>query len=98
ILHAGPPIAWENMCGPQQGAITGAILYEGWAISLDQAEKMAASGEVALHPCDHHGAVGPMAGIISPCMPVWVVENTEAKNRAYCNLNEGLGKVLRFGA
>jgi len=98
ILHAGPPIAWENMCGPQQGAITGAILYEGWAISLDQAEKMAASGEVALEPCHHHGAVGPMAGIISPSMPVWVVENTEAKNRAYCNLNEGLGKVLRFGA
>jgi hypothetical protein len=98
ILHSGPPIAWQEMCGPQQGAITGAILYEEWADSLAAAEKLAASGGVALEPCHHHGAVGPMAGIISPSMPVWVVENTDAGNRAFCNLNEGLGKVLRFGA
>lgn len=98
ILHAGPPIAWADMCGPQQGAITGAILYEGWADSLEAAEKLAASGGVALEPCHQHGAVGPMAGIISPSMPVWVVENADRGNRAYCNLNEGLGKVLRFGA
>lgn len=98
ILHAGPPIAWADMCGPQQGAIAGAILYEGWADSLEAAEKLAASGAVALEPCHQHAAVGPMAGIISPSMPVWVVENADRKNRAYCNLNEGLGKVLRFGA
>lgn len=98
ILHAGPPIAWEEMCGPQQGAICGAIVYEGWADTLDAAEKLAASGRVALEPCHAHAAVGPMAGIISPSMPVWVVENAAAGNRAYCNVNEGLGKVLRFGA
>ena len=86
------------MCGPLQGAIAGAILYEGWADALDAAEKLAASGAVALEPCHEHGAVGPMAGIISPSMPVWVVENTAAGNRAFCNFNEGLGKVLRFGA
>jgi len=98
ILHAGPPIAWDDMCGPVQGAITGAILYEGWADSLAAAEVMAASGQVALEPCHHYGAVGPMAGIISPSMPLWVVENADAGNLAYCNFNEGLGKVLRFGA
>ncbi|SBS78229.1 conserved hypothetical protein [uncultured Mycobacterium sp.] len=98
ILHSGPPIDWPDMCGPQRGAIAGAILYEGWAQDLDAAEKLAESGEVALDPCHEHGAVGPMAGIISPSMPVWVVENTAAGNRAFCNLNEGLGKVLRFGA
>jgi hypothetical protein len=98
ILHSGPPIAWADMCGPQQGAITGAILYEGWANTLEAAEALAASGAVALEPCHEHGAVGPMAGIISPSMPVWVVENTAVGNRAFCNLNEGLGKVLRFGA
>jgi hypothetical protein len=98
ILHAGPPIAWEEMCGPQQGAISGAILYEGWATSLDSAEKLASSGSVSLEPCHAYGAVGPMAGIISPSMPVWVVENGAAGNRAFCNVNEGLGKVLRFGA
>jgi hypothetical protein len=98
ILHAGPPIAWNDMCGPQQGAICGAIVYEGWADTLEAAERLAASGQVALEPCHAHAAVGPMAGIISPSMPVWVVENTAAGNRAYCNVNEGLGKVLRFGA
>ncbi|WP_328358497.1 DUF1116 domain-containing protein [Mycobacterium sp. NBC_00419] len=98
ILHSGPPIAWPDMCGPQRGAIAGAILYEGWADDLDAAEKLAESGAVALEPCHEHGAVGPMAGIISPSMPVWVVENTAAGNVAFCNLNEGLGKVLRFGA
>jgi len=98
ILHSGPPIEWAGMCGPQQGAITGAILYEGWADSLESAERLAASGAIALDPCHEHGAVGPMAGIISPSMPVWVVENTDHGNRTYCNLNEGLGKVLRFGA
>ena len=98
ILHSGPPIEWADMCGPQRGAITGAILYEGWADSLESAEKLAASGTIALDPCHEHGAVGPMAGIISPSMPVWVVENTDHGNRTYCNLNEGLGKVLRFGA
>jgi len=98
ILHSGPPIAWSDMCGPQQGAICGAILYEGWAKTLEAAEKLAASGGVALEPCHAHRAVGPMAGIISPSMPVWVVENTAAGNRAFCNVNEGLGKVLRFGA
>jgi hypothetical protein len=98
ILASGPPIAWADMCGPQQGAIAGAILYEGWAENLEAAEHLAASGSVALEPCHEHGAVGPMAGIISPSMPVWVVENTAAGNRAFCNLNEGLGKVLRFGA
>ena len=98
ILHSGPPIDWADMCGPQQGAITGAILYEGWADSLEAAERLAASGGVDLEPCNEHGAVGPMAGIISPSMPVWVVENADRGNRAYCNLNEGLGKVLRFGA
>jgi hypothetical protein len=98
ILHSGPPIPWADMCGPQQGAIIGAILYEGWANTLKAAEALAASGAVALEPCHSHGAVGPMAGIISPSMPVWVVENTAAGNQAFCNLNEGLGKVLRFGA
>ncbi|HZZ59772.1 MAG TPA: DUF1116 domain-containing protein [Roseiarcus sp.] len=98
ILHSGPPIAWASMCGPQKGAIAGAILYEGWAGDLETAERLAASGAVALEPCHAHGAVGPMAGVISPSMPVWVVENATAGNRAFSNLNEGLGKVLRFGA
>jgi hypothetical protein len=98
ILHAGPPIAWQRMCGPMRGAIIGAILYEGWAEDADAARAMAESGDVAFEPCHHHGAVGPMSGIISPSMPVWIVANATHGNRAFSNLNEGLGKVLRFGA
>jgi hypothetical protein len=98
ILHAGPPIEWLRMCGPMRGAIVGAILYEGWARDPEAAATLAAQGEIELAPCHHRGAVGPMAGVISPSMPVWIVLNREHGNRAFCNLNEGLGKVLRFGA
>lgn len=98
ILHAGPPIGWDAMCGPQQGAVLGAILFEGWADTLADARVLVERGTVRLEPCHHHAAVGPMAGIISPSMPVWIVRNTTGGNVAYCNMNEGLGKVLRFGA
>jgi len=98
ILHAGPPIAWERMCGPMRGAIVGAILYEGWADDAARAQQMAKAGEIVFEPCHHHAAVGPMAGIISPSMPVWIVVDATGGGSAFCNLNEGLGKVLRFGA
>ena len=98
ILHAGPPIEWARMCGPMQGAIVGAILYEGWAEDAKLAQALAEGGSIEFAPCHHHAAVGPMAGIISPSMPVWVVKDTVHGNVAYSNLNEGLGKVLRFGA
>jgi hypothetical protein len=98
ILHAGPPIEWPNMCGPMQGAILGAILFEGWADSVGEAQKLALSGDVTFEPCHHHGAVGPMAGIISPSMPVWIVHNSSKDNYSYSNMNEGLGNALRFGA
>ncbi len=98
LLHAGPPIAWEEMCGPMRGAVIGAIMYERWATSTEEAGKMADSGKITLEPCHHHAAVGPMAGVISPSMPVWIIENVTHGNRAYSGINEGLGKVLRFGA
>jgi len=98
ILHAGPPIAWARMCGPMQGAIVGAILFEGWADDADDARRLAGSGDIAFTPCHHHGAVGPMAGVISPSMPVWIVREAASGRRCFSNFNEGLGKVLRFGA
>jgi Protein of unknown function (DUF1116) len=98
LLHAGPPIVWERMCGPMQGAIVGAILFEGWASDPDSAAELAASGRIAFAPCHHYRAVGPMAGIISPSMPVWLVTNAAGHGQAFSSLNEGLGKVLRFGA
>jgi len=97
MLHAGPPIAWERMCGPLRGAVCGAIVLEGWAPDLAAAEKLAARGAVNFAPNHHFGAVGPMTGITTKSMPLLVVENRAFGNRAYCTLNEGLGKVMRFG-
>ena len=97
MLHAGPPIEWSRMCGPLRGAVCGAIVFEGWAADLAAAEKLAASGGVQFTPNHHHGAVGPMTGITTKSMPLLIVENRAFGNRAVCALNEGLGKVMRFG-
>ncbi len=98
ILHAGPPVSWDRMCGPTRGAIIGALIYEGLASDPEEAEKMASSGNIEYAPCHEHSTVGPMAGIVSPSMPVFIVKNEEYGNTAYCTMNEGLGKVLRYGA
>jgi len=98
ILHAGPPIDWSRMCGPMKGAVIGALIYEGRAKDETEAAELAASGEIEYSPCHHHNSVGPMAGIISPSMPVFVLKNKTYGNYAFCTLNEGLGKVLRYGA
>ena len=98
VLHAGPPLDWARMCGPLRGAICGAIVFEQWADDLAAAERLAASGGVQFAPNHHHGAVGPMTGITTRSMPLLVVENRAFGNRAACALNEGLGKVMRFGA
>jgi hypothetical protein len=98
ILHAGPPVTWERMCGPMRGAVIGAILYEGLATSAEEAEQLAASDKITYSPCHEHQAVGPMAGIVSASMPVFVIRNEEYGNAAYATMNEGLGQVLRYGA
>ncbi len=98
ILHAGPPIEWKDMSGPLRGAVIGAAVYEGLASDREDAERRAAAGEFEFGPCHERGAVGPMAGVVSPSMPMCVIENTTHGNRAFCTFNEGLGKVLRYGA
>jgi hypothetical protein len=98
VLHAGPPVEWERMSGPMRGAVMGGLVYEGLASTPEQAAELAASGAVEFAPCHDHSAVGPMAGVVTPSMPVWILENGSFGNRAYSTLNEGLGKVLRYGA
>ncbi len=98
LLHAGPPITWERASGPLRGAIVGALLYEGLATNWNDAERLVTSGAIDLEPCHEHSAVGPMAGVISASMRVYVLENVTHGNFAYSNLNEGYGKVLRYGA
>ena len=98
FFHAGPPITWERASGPMQGALIGGVLFEGLADTPEEAEKLLASGDVSLDPCHHHHAVGPMAGVVSPSMWMFELRDPVHGGRAWCSLNEGLGKVLRYGA
>lgn len=98
ILHAGPPIEWPRMSGPLRGAMIGALLFEGLAKTEAEAEAMIERGEIEFDPCHHHNAAGPMAGVISPSMQVYVLEDATHGTRTFSNLNEGYGKVLRYGA
>jgi hypothetical protein len=98
LVHAGPPVTWERMSGPTRGAMMGAVIFEGKAKDADEAEKLLKSGKIEFSPCHEHMCAGPMAGVISPSMLVYVVENQTQDITCYSNLNEGRGKVLRMGA
>jgi hypothetical protein len=106
FLHAGPPLTWDRASGPMRGALQGAMVFEGLAADPDRAAELLAGtsgapgsgAAITLDPCHHHAAVGPMAGIISPSMWVFELEDPATGRRAWCSLNEGLGKVLRYGA
>ena len=98
LLHAGPPITWDRMSGPVRGAVFGALILEGKAKNEKEAEALVKAGKVDFEPCHHHQAVGPMAGLISPSMMVYILENKTHGNKSYSGMNEGYGKVLRMGA
>lgn len=98
FLHAGPPIDYKEMCGPMQGAAIGAMLFEGLASNAVEAREKLEAGEINFSPNHHYRAVGPMAGLTSPSMALFVVRNETHGNLTYASINEGLGKVLRFGA
>jgi len=98
VFHAGPPLPWDSMCGPMKGAIAGACIFEGWARTLDEAERLAGSGALHFDSLHDHRACGPMSGVTTPSMMVNVIRNETAGIETYCNLYEGIGKVLRHGA
>ena len=99
FLHAGPPIGWDRAAGPLRGALIGAMLLEGLASTPEEAETALAQGDgVSLDPCHHHRTVGPMAGVVSPSMWMFELRDPVHGGTAWCSLNEGLGKVLRYGA
>ena len=99
FLHAGPPIGWDRAPGPLRGALMGGAALEGLVTDPEDAVRLFESGDgVSLEPCHHRGAVGPMAGVVTPSMWMFVLEDLATGRRTYCSLNEGLGKVLRYGA
>jgi len=99
FCHAGPPIGWERASGPLRGALIGAMLLEGLAADPADASRRLADGTgVEWVPCHHLGGVGPMAGVVSPSMWVFVLRDEAHDRTSWCTLNEGLGAVLRYGA
>lgn len=98
LLHAGPPLTWKKMSGPMRGAVIAALLYEGLADTEEEAVQLANEEKIKFEPCHHYNAVGPMTGVTSYSMPLYVVENTDVGNVAYSTINEGAGDVIRFGA
>lgn len=98
LLHAGPPVTWERMAGPMRGAMIGALMFEGKAKNAEDAEKLLSTGKIEFSPCHDHMCTGPMAGVISPSMLVYIIENVTHGIKCFSNLNEGRGKVLRMGA
>ena len=99
FLHSGPPLELSEIPGPMRGAIIGALVFEGEAADLSEAERLLDGGEMELLSCHHAGGVGAMAGIVSPQMPVLVGENdADPTQRVFSPVNEGLGQALRFGS
>jgi hypothetical protein len=99
FLHAGPPISWERASGPLRGALMGGAVLEGLVDTPEEAAALLEGGlHVRLEPCHHRRSVGPMAGVVTPSMWMFVLEDPATGARTYCTLNEGLGKVLRYGA
>lgn len=97
LLHCGPPIAWEDVCDPLRRSMRAATIAEGWAEDLAQADRLLATGEVALSPAGDHATVMPMASAIGPSMPVFVVDNEAGGTRAYAPVNQGPGDTAWFG-
>jgi hypothetical protein len=99
FLHAGPPLEWARASGPMRGALMGAAAFEGLVDDPEDAAALFADGStVSIEPCHHRSTVGPMAGVVSPSMWMFVLEDPTSGRRTHCSLNEGLGKVLRYGA
>ncbi|MFL6003254.1 MAG: DUF1116 domain-containing protein [Nocardioides sp.] len=99
FLHAGPPITWDRASGPLRGALMGAAALEGLVDDPEDATPLFDEADaVTLEPCHHRGAVGPMAGVVSPSMWVFCLRDDVHDRVSWCSLNEGLGKVLRYGA
>ena len=96
FLHAGPPIRLEDIPGPMRGAIIGGLLFEGEAKNATEAERIIDAGDIELTPCHDAGALGAMAGIITPNMPVVVARSDT--HSTFAPLNEGTDGAVRYGS
>jgi hypothetical protein len=98
VLTSGAPLAWSEYVGGQRAAVVGGALYEGLGRDEDDVERKIRGGEIVVSGCHEYGCVGSVAGIFTASMPVFVVENADRGNRAFCNFYEGPShKRLNYG-
>ena len=87
----GPADRLGGMCGPVRGACRRRDPRGAGRSRSRRADASVAGGAVEFAPCHEQGALGPMAGVISPrCRSV--VSRTDPGNRAHCNFSEGHGQ------
>jgi hypothetical protein len=97
LLHCGPPIDYADAIDPLRRSMRAAVVAEGWADGIADADQLLAGGRVALEPANRHDACVPMVTAIGPSQPVWVVENAAGGNTAFAPVNQGPGETAWFG-
>lgn len=98
VSHAGSPIAVERMCPPMRAALGAAMTLEGIAPNAAEALTLLEDGQLPLRPNHELGGVGPMVGVVTASMPVFVARDEATGRTAWTPINEGSGRVLRYGA
>jgi hypothetical protein len=97
ILHCGPAIDWPDVCDPLRRSMRAATVSEGWAQTVEEADRLLADGSVTLEPGYRHDTVLPMASAVGPSAPVFVVDNRDGGTRAFAPVNQGSGDTAWFG-
>jgi hypothetical protein len=97
LMHCGPAIEWADVCDPLRRSMRAAVVSEGWARNVREANRLLADGAIELEPAYRHDTVLPMASAIGPSVPVFVVDNRDAGTRAYAPINQGPGETAWFG-
>ncbi|MDQ3612283.1 MAG: DUF1116 domain-containing protein, partial [Actinomycetota bacterium] len=97
LLHAGPAIELEDAGDPLRRSMRAAVVAEGWAADVAAADRLLAAGDVTLSPANESGVVVPIATVMGPATPVWVVQNEAGGTRAYAPLGQGSGDVAWYG-
>lgn len=97
MLHCGPAIDWAGACDPLRRSLRAAVVGEGWADDIKDADRLLADGVVRLEPAYPYDTVLPMASAIGPSAPVFVVDNRDGGTRAFAPVNQGPGETAWFG-
>jgi hypothetical protein len=99
LSHAGPPfVDREAIPKPVLHALAGAAVMEGWVSSLQRGINAVLDGDIDLVSNHALGIVSPMAGVVRPSQPLFVLQDAGYSGRqTYATLAEKGRRTLRFG-